>query len=167
MRDSQRKRVYDAESICHPALAVESLSLDELQRIARRVTASRWWAQLLLGPTAWKRLTQPTYGPVSLWANPVRGRGGRCARVTVRAVPIVHMPRWSRCRLVLAHELAHVLTMAQSSVGVLAFAAHGPEFAWNFLQLVRHLLGQAAYHELRRQMREHKVRVRRPRIDSS
>src|SRR5262249_27229542 len=70
----------------------------------------------------------------------------------------LHLPRWARRKLVVLHELAHVVTWTCYGA---CKQAHGRTFARVYLVLVRRVLGQEAARELRRAFRVQGVRFRR------
>lgn len=59
---------------------------------------------------------------------------------------VFSFPRWARTKPVVLHELAHAASFRRYGL----VAAHGPEFAAVFLELVARHLGPAARERLRR-----------------
>ena len=70
----------------------------------------------------------------------------------------ITLPCWSRNKLTLLHELAHICCWCELSNGD-AVSAHGKEFAGIYLLLVQQNLGKPAEKELLAAMRQHKVKV--------
>lgn len=68
----------------------------------------------------------------------------------------IYMPRWSRNKAVILHEIAHVVTSPY-------VAWHGWEFCDNLLKLVSRWLGQDEARRLRESFKAKKVRYRAPR----
>lgn len=62
------------------------------------------------------------------------------------------MPRWSRCELILLHEMAHLISHRKPH------APHGRLFAKTFLDLVRWKMGKEAHAALRAAFRKHRVK---------
>jgi len=69
---------------------------------------------------------------------------------------IIQLPKWSRQTWVILHELSHVITSNRC-------AAHGWEFARNYLQLVRHVMGKDAEKKLKESFKKHRVKYNPPR----
>lgn len=70
----------------------------------------------------------------------------------------ITLPCWSRNKLTLLHELAHICCWCELPNGD-AVSAHGKEFAGIYLRLVRQNLGKSTETELLAAMRQHKVKV--------
>jgi len=133
-RDSQRSRVYRAEHGLPGGTAFPALQ--DCRAYVDGVTASAWW-----------RSRYP-----ALPAVEVRdGRGSSRARAST-TVARISLPRGCRSQLVIFHELAHLATPR-------TFAAHGPEFASRYLEMVEHFMGAAPADALHRRFIEHRVRV--------
>ena len=73
-----------------------------------------------------------------------------CATIT--------LPRWSRNKLTLLHELAHICCWCDVRRGAY-ISAHGKEFAGIYLWLVQQTLGKSTEKELFAAMQQHKVKV--------
>ena len=137
LRDSQRSRIYASEKGLRRGQRF--LDMRECQRYVDLVVASPWW--------------QERFGSRSrVQARDGRGRRHAGAYDHKRAITL---PRWSRSELIILHELAHIATP-------LEFAAHGPEFARNYLELVRYFMGERAGARLENAYRENRVRVALP-----
>jgi len=70
----------------------------------------------------------------------------------------ITLPCWSRNKLTLLHELAHICCWCELPNGSVV-SAHGKEFAGIYLLLVRQNLGKSVEKELFAAMRQHKVKV--------
>jgi len=70
----------------------------------------------------------------------------------------ITLPCWSRNKLTLLHELAHICCWCELRNGSVV-SAHGKEFAGVYLLLVRQNLGKSTENELADAMRRHKVKV--------
>lgn len=138
-RDTQRARLYRAEKPSgglHPRPEFDRAR--EVQAWVNRITRSRWW-----------RGRFPRCG----WINVKDGRGRRVACGTrYWNHGEVRLPRWSRSRLVILHEVAHCVQPRGT-------ASHGPEFARLYLDLVRRWIGPEEAARLREGMRRERVRV--------
>ena len=70
----------------------------------------------------------------------------------------ITLPCWSRNKLTLLHELAHICCWCELNNGDVV-SAHGKEFAGIYLLLVQQNLGKPAEKELFAAMQQHKVKV--------
>ena len=102
----------------------------------------------------WFRERWPTMEDVRI--RLLDGRG--CQSGWARADGTISLPTWARRKLVVLHELAHVVTWQHYGLDQ---PAHGRKFAWVYLELVRRVLGKEAARELRRAFRVQGVRCRR------
>lgn len=142
MRDYQRSRVYLAERAAfhEKGMLPEYKTVEQVQAFTDRVTASKLWR---------------THRPFSqgCWVDVVDGRGSRKARaLTPHAIA---MPKWSRRRWVILHELAHCLAPWSEQ--------HSWRFCQMYIALVSRFLGRAAAARLRAEFRRHRVRYTQPR----
>jgi putative metallohydrolase (TIGR04338 family) len=156
IRDSQRQKVYDAEDLVfHKSLPPEYETVAECQEFVDHVTASDVWTKVL---------------GVRTWA-PVKvrdGRGRRRAGARSEDDELL-LPRWSRSRWVILHELAHIANDyihnfdLDEDTGDLEIeyttAPHGPEYAGIYLYLVRGFLFVADHDRLEAAFREGKVKI--------
>lgn len=120
-RDTYRSRVYAAEVevLGCPGPKPDLPELTDVVAFVREVELHPWWQS----------------GPV-LKRRPVRvtsGSGARRAMADSRDGRII-MPRWSRSRPVVIHELAHLLTPEDR-------AGHGTEWIDLYLTGLRDVLG--------------------------
>jgi|GEM_PF-2416170 len=133
-RDSQRSKIYASEKGLRRGQRFADMR--ECQKYVDLVVFSPWW--------------QERFGSrARVQARDGRGRRHAGAFDHKRAITL---PRWSRSELIILHELAHIATPLQ-------FGAHGPEFARNYLELVRSFMGERAGARLENAYREHGVRV--------
>lgn len=79
------------------------------------------------------------------------GKGARWA--TARSNGVINLPRWARSRPVILHEIAHHLSREPQ------YASHGPEFAREYVDLVRLMLGPIAARRLLDAFRAERVKV--------
>jgi len=144
--DPQRQRVYDAERAAFLPMpgardghrfVVELPELADLQRFLDFVRTSRWFRR--------------TFGNqyYDMRAQDGRGQIHSAANAGHRTVSV---KRAYRCRWIVLHEVAHVLTPAGCQ-------KHGPEYVKIYLQLVRHYLGRAAWRALYDQCKLHRVKM--------
>lgn len=148
-RDYQRERLYRAEEEQpHPA---EFHALPEVQAFVDKVTSSQTWFSLV--SRTWRssapRHTHPFQRGAKAQVEVLDGRGRRRAGAIGRWA--ITMPVWSRSRLVILHELAHVANPP-------GCASHGREFASMMLTLVARFIGRESYLALRAGYRKHGVR---------
>lgn len=136
-RDSQRSRIYRAEIRAFYGRSAKGMrfeSLAALQRFLERVAADPWF--------------KARFGALS--AIEIRdGRGIRHASSAYEPDTrrcVFSFPRWARTKPVVLHELAHAASFRRYGL----VAAHGPEFAAVFLELIERHLGSAARERLRR-----------------
>lgn len=146
-RDTQRKRIYDAEDT---ALLTESAAAKRLLHNGKRVTStgniSIEACQAYVDHVTSAAWFQRRWGVARLRVkHKVHGKAtGGYGRVT--------LPPWARNEATILHEIAHGLVPG-------ACAWHGPEFAAIYLTLVKHTMGAESYANLRASMRERRVRV--------
>ena len=139
-RDTQRKRVYDAET--QAARVFTFCRHNDLRGVCRFLA---------------RVLTDPWFGAKWPWCTPERlkvgdGRGRRSAGCCKRKDKwVLKYPRWARFELVILHELCHVIAEPVKP-------DHGPYFARCLLELTRRYIGEDAYTALRVAYREHGVR---------
>lgn len=130
-RDSQRKRLYDAERSVYTmeqTIPNDMLQIFVDEVMDKRAILSRWGRRHLVVRLA-------------------RG-GGR----VWDGLPYIDLGVVARCEWVILHEIAHQLTPE-------TYADHGPEFAGIYLFLVKTVLGPTEATRLREAMRVHKVRI--------
>lgn len=139
-RDNQRSKLYKAEHVLWDD-SKKFQTIGECEEYIKTVLRSRWFKnryphkeKLVLGD----------------------GRGMRRATagswLETNTVDI-SLPRWSRMEAVILHELSH-------NVSPMFKAAHGPEFASNFLSLVLRFMGRNAWVQLRESYKKHRVKWR-------
>lgn len=151
-RDTQRGRLYGAEDAALSRWTRRLESVEAMQDYVDRLLASRWFARTF---GAGRRLVV------------YPGFGRRNATASGR---VLQMPIWARCEAILLHEVAHCVrprSAAQGGDPTHAWAAgrgaaHGREFAYTFLLLVRHQMGREAAGALRREFRARGVRYTKP-----
>ena len=141
-RDSQRGKLYRAER--------ELADLDE--KIGKGTIAEAEAYVVSVWNTRWMRDHFPL---AQLHAEPrvVDGRGTRRATGSLYRL---NLPRWSRTKLVVLHEIAHAVTPNWC-------AAHGREFAANFIKLVQHYMGVETARALKQAFRANGVKYTKKR----
>jgi putative metallohydrolase (TIGR04338 family) len=162
IRDSQRKKLYRAEWKAffgtekyeedHTPHSLDFQTVSECQKYVDRVTASDTWKAL------------------DIWVEHVRvkdGRGRRKAGADSEGDTIL-LPKWSRVRWVILHELAHIANdylynFEVEDNGDLSeiyeeSAPHGPQYAGVYAYLVRGLLGEETYRSLLQSFEEYRVK---------
>ncbi len=133
-RDSQRSRLYDAERALRGGRRF--VTVEECQAYVDGVLASEWW-----------RSRFPRVRAIRV----TDGRGRRHAGAFVESARIA-LPKWARTERVLLHEIAH-------HAAPRAAAAHGPEFARIYVELVREFRGEKPARRLLAALHAHRVRV--------
>jgi putative metallohydrolase (TIGR04338 family) len=131
-RDTQRKRVYDAERDMTAWTWTQTIANDDLSTYVatvmnRRAVRARWGAR-----------------HVSITLK----RGGKAYGGYGR----ISLPKGARNEPVILHELAHVLA---GECG----GWHGPQFTATYLLLVRTMMGRETYTELRAAYKANRVKV--------
>lgn len=136
-RDFQRSRVYKAERRHSQWTYNGGMELDEVKDFVKEICNSRWYKN---------RAGRASYIKVK------DGRGRTHAGGNYHYKQ-VKLPRWSRSRMVILHELAH------TAVNHDKVPAHGREFCGWYLALVRRFVSEDAYKELRQHMQDVGVKV--------
>lgn len=143
MRDSQRSKVYRAESVIISGAEERFRQVADIQSYVDRLVGSAWF-----------RRRWPRVGKVEV-------RPGYGARRALATFNIIKLPLWSRSQAVILHELAHVCVNYTDGF---EYPAHGREFCSTFLALVRHELGDEAWRSLKDSFRRNRVKhTRAPR----
>lgn len=148
-RDTQRKKVYDAE-VAALGEPKGGLTLVEAGSYATRIMRSPWWdsTHRTLHAGRFRIL------PKVLRITDGRGRRRGSAR-TSSPNALIKLPRFSRVDWYILHELAHVLTARQDE------AWHGRTFARAYILLVQRWMGDEAAGRLRAAFAEHGVKYHR------
>ena len=140
-RDNQRSRVYKAEGI---PLECE-MTLSECAEFAGATCKKAKRDIYRLFPELKDRIDGRT-----IKVKDGRGRRKACFDPNVWAIKL---PRWSRSKQVVCHEVAHAYAYMLSPRP----AWHGREFAGIYLLLVKHGLGEEAYRDLRKRFCQGRV----------
>ena len=141
-RDAQRSKVYKAEEDRRLAVdgAKHVMTLPEIRKVV---------ADLIEDPRF------PQYWPHVKVINVKDGRRRRsaygCTPEETGGPGEIGLPKFARYRLVVCHELAHVVTAEDA-------AWHGPEFCRNYLLLVGMLISGRCMHLLMESFEEHGVK---------
>ncbi|MEZ5169348.1 MAG: hypothetical protein R3A49_01205 [Acidimicrobiia bacterium] len=138
-RDSQRSRVYRAESaVTDTNLSALAACGDEMERVA----ASTWWAD---------RFPDLTDGRLPRLRP---GNGARRAFYRPEPEPSITLPRRYRLLGVLLHEMTH-----WALDGTIGVADHGPTFTRVLLDATAEFTGTPRANALARSYRDHGVKV--------
>lgn len=140
VRDSQRSKVYKAETVIHN-IGEKFETVNDVSIYLRKIMNSDWFQQRY---------------PEKTWFDIRDGRGTRYARGSNLSYGGVYMnlPRWARRESVILHELAHGLQPANT-------AWHGREFCAIYIELVGRFMGKEAEKKLRESFKANRVKYRR------
>lgn len=147
-RDTQRKKVYQAEGA---AFAKDSEANVELSTVADI-------EKFVNHVFSMKRVQKAFPRAFGNWDTPSVG-DGRARRRAGGNVYGIHMPKWSRCKWIVLHELAHTISLRVDS----RIAFHGWEYCETYLLLVRYVLGLESYNRLKDSFKSHRIKFRAPR----
>ncbi len=147
VRDSQRQKVYDAERLAFEGTAERDAPFRTPPDF-RKVAECQEFVDKVLASPAWKYLCP--LGPDSLAVTD--GRGRRRGAAWVEGGEIA-MPKCTRRRYYLLHELAHFATPS----GV--FASHGPEYVSAYLYLAGVFLSPEDHAKLVSAMASRRVKI--------
>jgi putative metallohydrolase (TIGR04338 family) len=139
-RDSQRSKLYAAEVAVKWVDNERLETVEEMETWVRHILASKWLTNNF-----------PSLRNIEIGVKDGRGRsqaGGSHSYIT--------MPKWSRSKDVVLHEISH--SFISRIYGHENVAAHGREYARILLLLVRHFMGKENYLRLRASFKECRVR---------
>lgn len=137
MRDGQRAKVYRAEAFVKVPKAHERLDeVKDVQEWVDELTDTPWWASYMLPSENLKKHRQRKNLYTSIIVT-----DGRSRRSAAGGLGRIRMPRWSRTKLVILHEIGHAIQTEEP--------AHGRQFAGIYLDLVRRFLGKEAARQLK------------------
>jgi len=172
-RDYQRTRLYRSE---WPHLEnIETLALDDCWHFVTETVTSPYFVKHFpktfryLGADKWQTsgLTEPQrYAPNNRlkylhYGDRRKGlklRPGYRRRHAESACATITLPLWSRNKLTILHELAHICCWNDKENGD-KLSAHGKEFAGIYLFLVYQTLSVTLGEQLHDSMQTHKVKV--------
>jgi len=150
-RDTQRQRVYTAESAVEKA--TPSARLEAVRDVERFVKATlarkRVQDDFPRATRVYKYVPDVTDG---------RGRRRACAVGSCE----IRMPVWSRTELIVLHELAHIMINREHGDRD-TIASHGWQFCAAYLRLVLHVMGRQHHDALKASFKAHRVRFTKPR----
>lgn len=135
-RDTYRERVYRAENAAFGE-SRETMTLAEVRAFVERVRTH---------PEVYDRFPRARGREITVGDG--RGRTRACGNPIER---YIKMPRWSRTRWVVLHELAHVFAVDVEE------AWHGPCFVATYIHLVSTILGEEARLKLVAELNERNV----------
>ena len=168
-RDNQRSRVYDAENDARKALEPNSAgTIPEIQAWVDKIAHSRWFQNrwsvdwIIVKDGRGRRSASGGADPHRIWMG-----FSPDSKEYSEWSGEIKLPRWSRNKIIVLHELAHVATSIEYPYSK-TVAAHGPEFCSNFLQIVRRWLGNDTHKTLKEQFKIHRVKyIKRSKHDIS
>ena len=143
-RDSQRSKLYKAEQIAFKGRRIVVPEDQDIEEYIAHISS----------------LTRVRDSFPELIQRHILVGDGRARTRAAANSSGIFMPRHSRKKWVVLHELSH--TIVRRRHGVLKAAAHGWQFAEIYLLLVRHVMGVEAHDRLKAKFKEHRVRFREP-----
>lgn len=152
VRDSQRSKVYKAEDslkelrLEFPKLYERFESMGSIQGYVDRITNSKWWGKYE-APDMGETNDTPLRNPKKVTVKD--GRGLRRA-TAYRLHCEIQMPCWARYRLLILHELTHILQSQRPG--------HGRQFCRIFMDLVRRFAGKKESEALKQAFKNGKVK---------
>lgn len=141
-RDTQRSRVYKADHALDKYGRLETVP--EIERFVRKVWKSKRVQAAFRRATKWTPVVEDGRGR--------RRAGGGYTGIT--------MPKWSRTKGVILHELAHTVMHRE---GYEDDPAHGWRFCRTYLLLVLYALGREAHDDLKAAFKANRIRFTEPR----
>jgi hypothetical protein len=146
MRDSQRSKVYASDHSLDAYGRLETVTAIEYE-IGRLWKSKRFQAEFY---DAWR------------WGPPKVG-DGRCRRRANGSFHQIKMPKWSRTRGMVAHELAHTVHLRMGhGRKPQEWQWHGWEFCSIYLRLVHYMMGTEAHDALKAALKQNRVKYRKP-----
>jgi hypothetical protein len=144
-RDRQRSKVYACDGVLAAFGGAERIeTLDEIQAWLMSLSRKAWYKRRWPHHARWVARTD---------GFDLRdGRGTRIARGGGRWL---NLPRWSRTKGTILHELAHCLNRGAEP--------HGWRFCHTYRLLARFVLGKDAEKALVMAFKKHRVRYKKPR----
>lgn len=147
-RDTQRSKVYAAEKAAFKDVQCANVRLEtvgEIEKFTKAVWEHQWFGD--------------TFPKATIWGSPEvsDGRGRRCGGATSIGIS---MPKFTRTKWYVIHEISHTVVLRQHGSSV---ASHGWEYCAVYLKLVRRILGVEAHDALKGSFKQHKVRYTEPR----
>lgn len=130
--DTQRQRLYNAEREVSTFHQLDFESLSEVNRFVQRFIKRKAWTT----KTPVRKVEVVSYNRV--WAT------GSHIVETLETWGRLDLPKWGWNKMVIAHELAHVMTPPIANVR----AIHNFEFAGTYLYLVNKICGKDVEDEL-------------------
>jgi putative metallohydrolase (TIGR04338 family) len=135
-RDSQKQKLYDAESVAKFHLndiRTKFSSIEEIQKFVNELLSSAW--------------IKKRFGD-----NKCEVRAARKNQHDAYArMSYISLPKWAWTKMVVLHEVTHILTRYYEG-------SHGRYFARAFLEIIEHVLGHAARIVLKKQYRVYNVK---------
>lgn len=144
-RDSQRSKVYAAESVIQPGRDPEFRSIEACQRYVDHIMATKTWQKL---------------DRTERWGRGIRVHDGRGHRRAVSYGGTIALPLWARQKGVILHELAHEILQGSHTRG--ESVAHGWQFCSVYLKLVSRFMGRKEAAKLKASFKKHRVRFTEP-----
>lgn len=137
-KDSQRQKLYDAESsakVWDSDLAKNFSSIEEIQKFVNKLISSAWFK---------KRFGQTSIA--------VKSKAGFGADACGKTTGLIRFSLYSRSMLTVLHEVAHIIK--KSGAG----GSHGRFFARTLLELVEHIVGIEAARMLKKKFKQERVK---------
>lgn len=139
-RDSQKQKLYNAESCARFEIGDADdafKSIEEIQKYVTKLTSSAWIK---------KRFKDEG---MTFIVHP--GRNGGHSAYAKCWPGNIYLPKWAWREMIVLHEITHILTRRYER-------AHGRYFARAFLEIVEHVLGHRARLILKKFYRRYNVK---------
>ena len=134
MKDTQKQKLYNAEVVLHRFDVFFKNTLD-LDAYVNRIVSSEWWHERKGPPKVKAIVSRRDSRRADARKNGYYGG-------TSHGCPIIKLPgSWAVCQSVILHEMAHLITPD-------AVQDHGPEYARNYLDIVREFKGDLTARKL-------------------
>lgn len=157
-RDSQRQKVYDAESAVLPPKRHDIEQFPDLQSVCdwvHRIANYAWYKRRFPTSPATRSVEIGTNRD-TWYASGLIVKDGSGTRIARGGRFVLNLPLWARSERTILHELAHHVTSGGDP-------GHGWEFCANHLTLVRFVQGKETHDLLRQSYRDHGVRYKKQR----
>ena len=148
IRDSQRERVYRSERKVYYGVE-DKPRIRDVTPDFKTVAECQAYVDYVTDSNAWIAMDVYQLNSIEV----LDGRGRRRAGAIVEFDQIT-LPKWTRSKYQILHELAHIAVGLDES-----YASHGPEFTGIYLYLVHEFLGPEVHDKMVEAFETNKVKV--------